>query len=69
MRLMNYVWREFLGKFFMVYFDDIFIYNTSLELHEEHLCAVLNVLRKEKLYANLDKCSFVLNKLRSWVLW
>ncbi|XP_068503778.1 uncharacterized protein [Phaseolus vulgaris] len=58
MRLMNYVLREFLGKFVVVYFDDILIYNTSLELHKEHLCAVLNVLRKEKLYANLDKCRF-----------
>jgi len=58
MRLMNYVLREFLGKFFVVYFDDILIYSTSLELHEEHLCVVLNVLRTEKLYANLEKCTF-----------
>lgn len=58
MRLMNHVLREFLGKFVVVYFDDILIYSTSLELHEEHLCAVLNVFRKEKLYGNLDKCRF-----------
>ncbi|XP_068466680.1 uncharacterized protein [Phaseolus vulgaris] len=57
MRLMNYVLREFLGKFVVVYFDDILIYSTSLELHEEHLCAILNVLRTEKLYANLEKCT------------
>ena len=58
MRLMNHVLREFLGKFVMVYFDNIFIYNSSLELHVKHLCVVLNVLRKEKLYANLEKCTF-----------
>jgi len=42
----------------MVYFDDILIYNTSLDLHIEHLQYVLNLLRKEKLYANLEKCIF-----------
>jgi len=58
MRLMNHVLREFIGNFFVVHFDDILIYSTSLELHVEHFKYVLNVLRKEKLYANLEKCIF-----------
>ncbi|XP_025983169.2 uncharacterized protein [Glycine max] len=58
MRLMNHALREFIGKFVVVYFDDILIYSTSLDLHAEHLQFVLSVLRKEKLYANLEKCSF-----------
>ena len=55
MRLMNHILREFIGKFVVVYFDDILIYSTSLDLHIDHLKYVLTVLREEQLYANLEK--------------
>ncbi|RDX81492.1 hypothetical protein CR513_37815, partial [Mucuna pruriens] len=58
MLLMNHELHSFLGKFVVVYFYDILIYNKSLKEYLEHLRSVLHMLRKEKLYANFDKCSF-----------
>jgi hypothetical protein len=57
MRLMNHVLRALIGKFVMVYFDDILIYSKILEEHAEHVQQVLDVLRNEKLFANLEKCT------------
>jgi hypothetical protein len=63
MRLMNHVLRAFIGKFVVVYFDDILIYSCTIEEHVEHIKMVLEVLRTEKLYANLEKCTFCTNKV------
>jgi len=52
MRLMHHVLRPFIGKFVVVYFDDILIYNLTIEDHKEHVRQVLETLRKEELYAN-----------------
>ena len=53
MRLMNHVLHAFLGKFVVVYFDDILIYSKCLDDHVEHVRCVLDVLRAESLFANL----------------
>jgi len=55
MRFMHQVLRLYMGKFVVVYFDDIFIYSPSHETHLEHLRDVFETLRKECLYVNLKK--------------
>ena len=63
MRLMNYIFKSFIGKCVVVYFDDILVYSKEQKLHLEHLRQVFNVLREQKLFANLKKCEFLANKL------
>jgi hypothetical protein len=63
MRLMNHILRAFIGKFVVVYFDDILVYSKDLNEHIEHLRYVFDVLRCEKLYANFKKCTFCMEKV------
>ena len=63
MRLMNEVLRSFIGRFVVVYFDDILIYSRSLEEHLDHLRAVFNALRDAHLFGNLEKCTFCTDRV------
>ena len=62
MRLMNQVLKPFIGKFVVVYFDDILIYSTKIGDHLWHIHEVFKVLQANKLYLNLNKCEFM-----SWI--
>ncbi|GJX08885.1 putative reverse transcriptase domain-containing protein [Tanacetum coccineum] len=63
MDLMNRVCKPYLDKFIIVFIDDILIYSKTKEDHEVHLGLVLELLRKEKLYAKFSKCEFWLQEV------
>ncbi|GJT20783.1 putative reverse transcriptase domain-containing protein [Tanacetum coccineum] len=58
MDLMNRVCKPYLDKFVIVFIDDILIYSRNEEEHACHLRIILELLRKEKLYAKFSKCDF-----------
>ncbi|GJS70409.1 putative reverse transcriptase domain-containing protein [Tanacetum coccineum] len=63
MDLMNRVCKPYLDKFVIVFIDDILIYSKMKEEHEVHLKLVLELLRREKLYAKFSKCEFWLKEV------
>eukprot|EP01018_Ginkgo_biloba_P024721 Gb_03958 [translate_table: standard] len=64
MRLMNTVLRPLIGKCVVVYLDDILVYSKSWPEHMQHLREVMDILRREKLFVNLEKCSFAQTELK-----
>nr|GEU82486.1 putative reverse transcriptase domain-containing protein [Tanacetum cinerariifolium] len=58
MDLVNRVCKPYLDKFVIVFIDDILIYSKNKEEHEEHLKQILELLKKEELYAKFSECRF-----------
>ncbi|GJU50538.1 putative nucleotidyltransferase, ribonuclease H, partial [Tanacetum coccineum] len=57
-----YEW-PFIGKFVVVYFDDILIYSASFNEHVTHVRQGLTLLRKDSFYATTKKCVFMTPKV------
>ncbi|GKF74258.1 putative reverse transcriptase domain-containing protein [Tanacetum coccineum] len=64
MDLMNRVCKPYLDKFVIVFIDDILIYSKIKEEHAEHLKLILELLKKEELYAKFSKGEFWLSKVQ-----
>ncbi|GJU06535.1 putative reverse transcriptase domain-containing protein [Tanacetum coccineum] len=64
MDLMNRVCKPYLDKFVIVFIDDILIYSKNKKEHEEHLKQILELLKKEELYAKFSKCEFWIPKVQ-----
>ncbi|GJX47963.1 putative reverse transcriptase domain-containing protein [Tanacetum coccineum] len=64
MDLMNRICKLYLDRFVIVFIDDILIYSKSRKEHEGHLKLILNLLKKEELYAKFSKCEFWLSKVQ-----
>ncbi|GJU42882.1 putative reverse transcriptase domain-containing protein [Tanacetum coccineum] len=64
MDLMNRVCKPYLDKFVIFFIDDILIYSKDGKEHEEHLKVILELLKKEQLYAMFSKCEFWIPKVQ-----
>ncbi|GJX39617.1 putative reverse transcriptase domain-containing protein [Tanacetum coccineum] len=64
MDLINWVCKPYLDKFEIVFIDDILIYSKNKQEHEEHLKLILELLKKEELYAKFSKCEFWIPKVQ-----
>ncbi|GKE79177.1 putative reverse transcriptase domain-containing protein, partial [Tanacetum coccineum] len=68
MDLMNRVCKPYLDKFIIVFIDNILIYSKNKQEHEEHLKLILELLKKEELYAKFSKCEFWIPKVLGYVI-
>jgi hypothetical protein len=55
---MNHIFKPYLRKFILVFFDDILVYSGDMRSHLSHLKTTLELLRQNNLFAKMSKCKF-----------
>jgi hypothetical protein len=58
---MNDIFKDYLRKFILVFFDDILIYSKDQQDHLQHLGIALSILQQHQLAAKRSKCVFGVN--------
>jgi len=61
--VMNDLFRPYLRKFILVFFDDILVFSPDMKTHVKHLEMVLQLLKFHKFYVNEKKCVFGSTKI------
>lgn len=56
--LMNEIFRPYLRKFIIVFFDDILVYSGGEDEHLAHLRIVFDILKQHSLFIKEKKCTF-----------
>ena len=60
----NKTLQKYLDDFYIIYLNDILVYNNLKAKHIEHVNKVLLKLKKADLYLNIDKCEFHVIKIK-----
>jgi Reverse transcriptase (RNA-dependent DNA polymerase) len=63
-RRTNTVLAKYLDKFVLIYLDDVLVFSTTLEEHEEHVKAVLETPNEAGMILNLEKCQFFVTEVK-----
>jgi hypothetical protein len=64
MQMMDDILHPFTNSFVVIYMDDILIFRKTWKEHLNHIQQVLDTLRQHKLYANLEKCLFGMQRIQ-----